>query len=430
MKKLTLIKDQLNLKNNKLEQNKLFKSDSNIKNINPFKKYLSIEELKYLEDFKTYTSKKLQEKLYYYHETETVPIDVYRDIVNKYPESLNGMITDNNFIKKHCSRYLNFAINIEIGKIEPSLLGTFLVHGRLNLGLVIKYCNSEQKSRLIPQMINLNVITSFCLTEKDIGSEAHNLKTTFEEITTKDNDSYFILNGNKKWIGNADIADYLIVFAKNINNHKHISGFLVQKQDKGLEVDVIKSKLSLKIIHNCNIKFNNVKVNKINHISNIKSFNDVSACLVESRLYLCVVGLGLLIGEFEKVINYVYSKNKTVQFINLNLLEKYKLLKIYSKIESISAYLERLIEISYIKDLNGNYNLNQGLISMSKFWIGETIKEGIRNCMELFDRNGILFENSIKALSDVEALNIVEGTTDINLLAAGKHLTKISSYYR
>jgi alkylation response protein AidB-like acyl-CoA dehydrogenase len=62
----------------------------------------------------------------------------------------------------------------------------------------------------LPECIKLNKVCCFGLTEKEYGSDATSLKTTAKKV-----EGGYLLNGNKRWIGNATIADYVIIWAKN-----------------------------------------------------------------------------------------------------------------------------------------------------------------------------------------------------------------------
>ena len=92
----------------------------------------------------------------------------------------------------------------------------FLQNG---LGIAVyEACGSdEQKQRFLPDLIALNKFTCFGLTEPDHGSDATGMKTTATKV-----EGGYILNGKKRWPGNATIADYTIIWAKNATDGNKI----------------------------------------------------------------------------------------------------------------------------------------------------------------------------------------------------------------
>lgn len=88
------------------------------------------------------------------------------------------------------------------------------------------------------------------MTEPDHGSDATGMTTNAKKV-----EGGFILNGRKRWPGNADIADYTIVWAKNVSDGNKIQGFIVEKGMKGHSVSAIPNKALGRMITNCNIEF-------------------------------------------------------------------------------------------------------------------------------------------------------------------------------
>jgi glutaryl-CoA dehydrogenase len=83
---------------------------------------------------------------------------------------------------------------------------------------VIDACgNQEQKDRILSQTINMKKFIGFGLTEPLNGSDASALKTTAKKV-----DGGYLLNGEKKWPGNGTFADYMIVWARNLDDEGRI----------------------------------------------------------------------------------------------------------------------------------------------------------------------------------------------------------------
>ncbi len=134
-------------------------------------------------------------------------------------------------------------------------LGTFCAVQLGLLGHTIEALGSEeQKAKYLPKIINLEWIGGWGLTEEKVGSDAANLLTTSTKV-----EGGYKLNGVKRWMGNGN-KDLLIVFAKNEN--KKMEGYILETHNnpKGWKSEVIKNKIGLRIVQNCNITLDNVMV--------------------------------------------------------------------------------------------------------------------------------------------------------------------------
>ena len=99
----------------------------------------------------------------------------------------------------------------ELAKVDATIASFFVVHNSIGMAPIDQLGSQEQRARMLPDAINFKAICCFALTEPDFGSDATSLKTT----ATKTEGGYLI-NGHKRWIGNADIAKYIVVWAKNL----------------------------------------------------------------------------------------------------------------------------------------------------------------------------------------------------------------------
>ena len=91
--------------------------------------------------------------------------------------------------------------------------------------------------------MTMKKIICFGLTEPDYGSDATSLKTTARKV-----EGGWILNGKKKWIGNATFADYIVIWARNEEKQGKVQGFIVEKGSTGLTTTKIENKYSLRMV--------------------------------------------------------------------------------------------------------------------------------------------------------------------------------------
>ena len=108
-------------------------------------------------------------------------------------------------------------MKLELGRVDPSMASFFAVHWGLAMGSISMFGSQIQKDRWLPSMVSMDKIGSWALTEPLSGSDAaFGLRTT----ATKKEDGW-VLNGEKKWSGNASMADVIVVWAKEHNGDCH-----------------------------------------------------------------------------------------------------------------------------------------------------------------------------------------------------------------
>lgn len=131
----------------------------------------------------------------------------------------------------------------EFARWDASVATYMIVHHGLGIAIVEKLGSEELIKRILPDLILMKKHISFGLTEPTHGSDASDLLTTAKKV-----EGGYILNGKKRWIGNATFAEYIIIWAKNVDEGNKIQGFIVEKGSKGLSATKIEGKYSLRIV--------------------------------------------------------------------------------------------------------------------------------------------------------------------------------------
>ncbi len=147
------------------------------------------------------------------------------------------------------------AVLFEMAKVDASVSSFMTIHNSIGMAVIDYLGNEEQRARILPDCISFKKILSFGLTEPDYGSDASSLKTSAKKV-----EGGFIINGEKRWIGNGTIADYIITWARNLDDGNKIQAFLVEKGSKGLSTKKMENKFALRPVQNAEIKFNDVFV--------------------------------------------------------------------------------------------------------------------------------------------------------------------------
>lgn len=308
------------------------------------------------------------------------------------------------------------AIMLELGRIDASLTTFFLVQNCL-LGKTIElYGSEEQKKEYLPKIKNFDIIGGWGLTEVDIGSDASSIQTTAKLVGNE-----YILNGNKRWIGNAN-KDILTVFAKEVSSGE-VQCFIVDLKSPGVSRSYIKYKMALRPVQNGEIHFKDVRIPIKNKLPGVKGFQSVAALLAESRIFVAWLAAAQGLGLYDYMMRYLKKRQQFEKPILAFQLMQEKVFKVMSRVQS------NLFFCYNIHKLHVEGKATFGQIAMLKGHTTEMLREAARFGREALGGNGIVLDNHVmKVLCDAEALFTYEGTYDINLLVAGRELTGIAAF--
>ena len=190
------------------------------------------------------------------------------------------------------------AVIFELAKVDSSIYTFLTVHNSIGMAVIDYLGNEEQRARILPDGIALKKILSFGLTEPEYGSDATSLKTTAKRVQ-----GGYVLNGAKRWIGNATFADIIIVWAKNEDDGNKIQAFLVEKDSKGLSTKKIENKYSLRMVQNADVYLDNVFVPDHNKLAKATDFaTGTNKILEHSRIKVIWGAVGCAAGAYEAAL--------------------------------------------------------------------------------------------------------------------------------
>jgi len=203
---------------------------------------------------------------------------------------------------------VNGMVAMEMSRIDPSI-GTFMgVHGGLAMGSIQLCGSEEQKQRWLPAMARMELIGAFGLTEPDIGSAiAGGLATS----ARRDGDDW-VLDGEKKWIGNAAFADLIIIWARDEADGE-VKGFVVEKDTPGMTFTKQEDKIALRVVQNAEIHMSGVRVPEANRLAGANSFADTARVLRVTRMDVAWQATGCARGAFEHALSYTTRRRAARQ---------------------------------------------------------------------------------------------------------------------
>jgi len=316
------------------------------------------------------------------------------------------------------SSLLEGFIAMEMARVDTSVSTFFGVQSGLAMGSIY-YCGSEeQKTKWLPPMQKMELIGAFGLTEPEVGSGVAGGLTT----TCKREGDTWILNGQKKWIGNATFSDITVIWARDLDDN-NVKGFIVEKNFKGFKAEKIKGKMALRIVQNALITLQNCEVPEINRLQNGNSFKDTANVLRMTRAGVAWQAVGCARGAYESALRYTNERKQFGRTISSFQMVQNLLVEMLSNLTAMQAMVCRL---SQLQDQN---KLTDEQASLAKVFCSLRTRDIVSHARELFGGNGILIENDIaRFVADAEAIYSYEGTKEINTLIVGRAITGQSAF--
>ena len=309
-------------------------------------------------------------------------------------------------------------VMMEMARVDSSMSTFFGVHTGLAMGSIYLCGSEEQKQRWLPSMARMDQIGAFALTEPDVGSgTAGGLTTT----ARRDGDTW-ILNGQKKWIGNATWCDLTVVWARDVDDGQ-VKGFVVENRTPGFHVDKILHKMALRVVQNGLITLTDCRVSETDRLQNANTFKDTARVLAMTRAGVAWESVGCARGAYEHALRYAQRREQFGKPIASFQLVQDLLFRMLCNITSSQAVCVRLSQMQ-----------DQGLMrdehaSLAKGVCTVRMRETVGWARELLGANGILLDQQVgRFVADAEALYSYEGTREMNALIVGRAITGFSAF--
>src|SRR6478609_7351983 len=196
-------------------------------------------------------------------------------------------------------------ISMELSRGDPSISTFMGVHGGLAMGTIYLCGSEEQKERWLPPMARMELIGAFGLTEPEHGSDiARGVRAT----ARRDGDTW-VLDGQKKWIGNASFADLIVIWAKDVATDR-VLGFVVEKDSPGFTTVDLEDKIALRVVQNALITLEGVRVPEENRLQDAGGFRDTADVLRMTRAGVAWSAVGCSRGAYEHALRYARQRTQ------------------------------------------------------------------------------------------------------------------------
>ena len=310
-------------------------------------------------------------------------------------------------------------VAMEIARFDTSIATFFGVHSGLAMSSIYFGGSEEQKQKWLPPMARWEKIGCFGLTEPLVGSGASGGLTT----TAKREGDTWIINGQKRWIGNSPWCDISIIWARDIADNQ-VKAFIVENNiTPGFKVEKMQNKIALKVVQNGQITMENVRVPDENRLQGDNSFRDTAKVLRGTRYFVSWEATGCAMGAYENALKYAQERLQFGKPIGSFQLVQDLLAKMLANITASQCLVVRMAQ------LEAEGKMTDAHAALSKAFCTAKCRETVAWAREVCGGNGIVADYNVgRFFADAEALYTYEGTYQMQNLIVGKAITGLSAF--
>lgn len=302
---------------------------------------------------------------------------------------------------------------LELGRVDASIATFIGVQSGLAMNSIAVAGSDEQQQEWLPRMASGELVGAFGLTEPLSGSDsARGLRTT----ARREGDTW-VLDGEKRWIGNATFADVVVIWAKDVADGQ-VKGFLVTTDTPGFTATKIEDKIALRGVQNADIVMTGVRVPESRRLQLADSFRATAEVLRLTRTEVAWQAIGIAVGAYEAALDYARSRVQFGKPIAAHQMVQDLLVK---SLANITASIALCTQASAMQDAGTGADEHS---AMAKAFATAKMRETVGWCREVQGGNGIVLEKGVaRFFADAEAIYSYEGTREVNTLIVGRAIT-------
>lgn len=340
----------------------------------------------------------------------------------EFPHHLLPSIEDLNIISlvrgQGRSHLLAGLVTAEIHRADASVGTFFSGQDGLYTGSVELLGSEEQKERWLPDLYAVKKTGVLAITEPEAGSDvAQGMRTTAEKT-----DGGWILNGAKRWIGNATFSDYVCVYARDVADDQ-VKGFIVDTTWDGYHAELMTGRIAIRAVQNAEITLKNVFVPDDHKLEHANSFKDVNKVFKSARSTVGWQAVGLQMAALDVVLDYTGEREQFGRTLNSFQINQSKIATMLGNLMASESMMARLAQLQERDAAQNEHS------ALAKAHVTKLTRETVSLGRELLGGNGLLSGlHMAKIFCDSEAIYSYEGTFDINQLVAARSLTGVSAF--
>jgi glutaryl-CoA dehydrogenase len=305
---------------------------------------------------------------------------------------------------------------VEMARGDGSLNTFFGVHSGLAMTSIAMLGSEEQKEKWLPPMARMEKIGAFGLTEPNHGSDIVRLETSARRVGDE-----YVIDGEKRWIGNASFADVTVIWARD--DEDNVAGFLVEKGAEGFSAEVMTGKMGKRAVWQADIKLEGVRVPIENRLEGADTFKDTAKVLTATRAMVAWEAIGHAVASYEAALTYAKEREQFGKPIASFQLIQNKLANMIAEITSMQLLCMRLAQLQEAGKMTG------GMASLAKMNNARKAKQVCADARDIMGGNGVLLDYYVaRHLSDMEIVYTYEGTDTIQSLIVGREITGVGAF--
>jgi acyl-CoA dehydrogenase len=349
-------------------------------------------------------------------ETDNIPDDI---VAQLQAMGLFGLTIPEEFGGMGVTMEEEVNIAFELGRTSPafrSYIGTN--NGIGSIGILLDGTQA-QKDKYLPKLASGELLSAFCLTEPDSGSDAASLKTT----AVRDGDHY-IINGTKRFITNAPHADIFTVMARtnpDIKGSGGISAFIVERDTTGISLGKPDHKMGQKGAHTSDVIFENVRIPASQLIGGVEGvgFKTAMKVLDKGRLHIAALSVGAAERMLADSLQYAIERKQFGKPI-----AEFQLIQAMLADSKAEIYAARCMVLDAARKRDEGHNVSTEA-SCAKMFATEMCGRVADRGVQIHGGAGYVSEYSIERFyRDVRLFRIYEGTTQIQQLVIARNMIR------
>ena len=306
-------------------------------------------------------------------------------------------------------------VSMEWARADGSIGTFFGVHSNLAMQSIDMLGSDEQRERWLEPMARIDAIGAFALTEPEHGSDAVMLETR-----ARRDGGDWVLDGRKRWIGNASFADLVIIWARD--EAGDVGGYVVEKDAEGFDARVMTGKTALRSSWQAEIELTGVRVPAENRLPWCRTFKDLGRVLTSTRYTVAWRALGLAMAAYETARDYALEREQFGRPIAGFQLVQDKLSRMLAEVTTMQLLCWRASRLAQ------DGRLTDGMASLAKLNNAAKARQVVADARDIMGGNGILLEHHVaRHHADMEAIFTFEGTDSIQSLIVGREITGIQA---
>jgi glutaryl-CoA dehydrogenase len=376
---------------------------------------LSAEELAVREKVRDFTNQRIRPGIAEWYDDGVFPVELAPELgeLGVLGMHLNGYGCPG----RTAVEYGLAAMELEAG---DSGIRTFVsVQGSLAMTAIHAWGSEEQKQEWLPRMAAGELIGSFALTEPTAGSDPASMTTSARRDGTGEGAGW-ILDGAKRWIGLASVADVLVVWARTDDG---VRGFLVPAGTAGVTATPIGQKLSMRASIQCDVTFDGVRLGPEALLPAAFGLRGPFTCLNEARYGIAWGAMGAARDSYEAALKYSQERLQFGKPLAGYQLTQEKLVNMLLEIQKGTLLA---LQLGRLKDAG---KLRPEQISLGKL---NNVREAIaiaREARTILGGNGITLDYSpLRHAANLESVRTYEGTDEVHTLVLGQHITGLAAF--